>query len=150
MRILTVGELSRRSGLPVSTIHFYESKGLIQSWRTAGNQRRFASTTLRLLGIIHFGQTLGIPLSEIAESLATLPRDRVPTHEEWQALSQTWEERLTTRIEALTRLKASLSDCIGCGCLSTGHCPLRNPEDRLAATGSGPRRLLGKGPRLGG
>ena len=45
-------------------------------------------------------------------------------------------------IADLTRMKGLLEDCIGCGCLSMEKCPLRNPEDRLARMGAGPRRLM--------
>lgn len=55
-RRLTVGEVSQRSGLPVSTIHFYESKGLIQSERTSGNQRRYSPAILRYLAIVKVAQ----------------------------------------------------------------------------------------------
>jgi MerR family redox-sensitive transcriptional activator SoxR len=142
IRELTVGEVAARSGVAVSALHFYEAKGLIGSRRTAGNQRRYPPGTLRRVGIIHFGQSLGIPLAEIGEALDTLPKDRAPSPEDWRRLSQDWAARLDRRIEGLMRLRASLTDCIGCGCLSTEKCPLRNPGDRLAALGKGPRRLL--------
>ena len=43
----SVGEVARRSGVPVSTLHFYEAKGLISSRRTQGNQRRYTRDVLR-------------------------------------------------------------------------------------------------------
>ena len=49
---LTVGEVARRSGVAVSTLHFYEAEGLIRSWRTDGNQRRYAREVLRRVAII--------------------------------------------------------------------------------------------------
>ena len=62
MEFLTVGEIAKRSGLPVSTIHFWESKGLIHSTRSNGNQRRFARPELRRIAVIKIGQRAGIPL----------------------------------------------------------------------------------------
>jgi len=47
-RALTVGEVAKRSGVPVSTVHFYEAKGLIASTRNSGNQRRFDSVVFTL------------------------------------------------------------------------------------------------------
>lgn len=143
IREMTVGEVSARSGVAVSALHFYEAKGLIGSWRTKGNQRRYWPGTLRRVGIIQFGQSLGIPLAEIKEALDTLPRDRAPLADDWERLSSAWARKLDQRIAQLSRLRDALTDCIGCGCLSTELCPLRNPEDRLAQTGKGPRRLLG-------
>lgn len=142
MKQMTVGEISTRSGVAVSALHFYEARGLIGSWRTPGNQRRYPPGTLRRVGIIQFGQSLGIPLAEIAAALEQLPKDRAPVAEDWRRLSEAWAERLDARIAGLQRLRERLTDCIGCGCLSTETCPLRNPEDRLGAGGKGPRRLL--------
>lgn len=138
---LTVGEVSRRSGVAVSAIHFYEQKGLINSWRSNGNQRRFHRDVLRRIAVIKVAQRLGIPLAEIADALATLPRERTVTAKDWQRLSARWQEELDDRIDKLTRLRDQLSDCIGCGCLSIDACKLRNPWDSLGDEGSGPRLL---------
>lgn len=140
-RDLTVGELARRSGVAVSTIHFYEAKGLIRGWRSGGNQRRYHRGALRRVAIIKVAQRTGVPLAVVAEALATLPDDRAPTAADWRRLSAVWKDELDARIERLTRLRDALSDCIGCGCLSIEACPLRNPGDDLARQGPGPRLL---------
>jgi MerR family transcriptional regulator, redox-sensitive transcriptional activator SoxR len=140
-RALTVGEVASRSGVAVSTLHFYEAQGLISSWRNSGNQRRYAREVLRRVAVIKVAQRTGIPLAEIREALATLPEKRTPTGADWQKLSACWRAQLNDRIERLTRLRDQLDSCIGCGCLSLESCPLRNPWDRLAADGPGPRLL---------
>jgi MerR family transcriptional regulator, redox-sensitive transcriptional activator SoxR len=140
-RALTVGEVAARSGVAVSTLHFYEAEGLISSWRNSGNQRRYAREVLRRVAVIKVAQRTGIPLSEISKALATLPEKRTPTANDWKNLSALWRAQLNDRIERLTRLRDQLDGCIGCGCLSLGTCPLRNPWDRLAAYGPGPRLL---------
>jgi MerR family redox-sensitive transcriptional activator SoxR len=137
---LTVGELARRSGVAVSAIHFYEARGLIQSRRNSGNQRRFPRETLRRVAVIRVAQRLGLPLRAIGEALAELPSG-APTAADWRRLSARWRGELDARIAKLTRLRDDLDGCIGCGCLSTTQCPLRNPLDRLAEEGSGPRLL---------
>lgn len=138
---LSVGELARRSGVAVSALHFYESKGLIRSRRTGGNQRRYPRQTLRLVALIKVAQRTGVPLAEIQQALATLPDGHSPTPADWKRLSAQWRADLTARIERLTRLRDQLTDCIGCGCLSMKACPLRNPWDELGAQGPGPRLL---------
>ncbi|BES72788.1 redox-sensitive transcriptional activator SoxR [Marinobacter nanhaiticus D15-8W] len=138
---LTVGEVSRRSGVAVSAIHFYEQKGLISSWRSNGNQRRFHRDVLRRIAVIKVAQRLGIPLAKIADALATLPKERTVTAEDWQRLSARWQTELDDRIAKLTRLRDHLGECIGCGCLSMDACKLRNPSDNLGDEGSGPRLL---------
>ena len=141
MEHLTVGEVAERSGLPVSTIHFWESKGLIRSVRSDGNQRRFARPELRRIAVIKIGQRAGIPLSEIRDVLDTLPADRAVSAKNWAALSRRWKGSLDERIARLTALRDQLGECIGCGCLSLDKCWLRNANDRLASQGSGPRLL---------
>ena len=138
---LTVGEVAARSGVAISTLHFYEARGLIKSWRNHGNQRRYPREVLRRVAVIKVAQRTGIPLKQIREALAMLPEERTPTSEDWQRLSKRWRSDLEDRIARLTQLRDQLDGCIGCGCLSLGTCPLRNPWDRLGAEGPGPRLL---------
>ena len=137
--LLTVGEVARRSGLPVSTLHFYEAKGLIKSKRNSGNQRRFLRAELRRISIIKVAQRAGIPLAEIKAALAGLPPGKVISAAQWSQLSKRWKSDLETRIVRLQALRDQLGDCIGCGCLSLQTCPLRNPEDVMSRYGSGPQ-----------
>lgn len=140
-RDLSVGEVARRSGLAVSAIHFYEAKGLIRSWRNAGNQRRFSRDVLRRVAIIKVAQRTGITLAEIRAAFDTLPESHTPAAADWQRLSANWRNALNERIDRLVKLRDQLDHCIGCGCLSMDECPLRNPEDELAQEGAGPRLL---------
>ena len=140
-RELSVGEVAERSGVAVSTLHFYETKGLIRSQRNRGNQRRYPRSILRRVAVIKVAQRTGIPLSEIADALSVLPHDRPLTVKDWEKLSQTWRGHLDDRIARLTKLRNQLDGCIGCGCLSMQECPLRNPWDTLSAEGPGPRLL---------
>jgi MerR family redox-sensitive transcriptional activator SoxR len=138
---LTPGELSVRSGVAVSALHFYEREGLIASRRTSGNQRRYPRETLRRVAFIRMSQRLGIPLARIREALSTLPSDRVPTSKDWARLSAGWRADLDERILHLERLRDNLTGCIGCGCLSLKVCALANPGDALADKGPGAVRL---------
>lgn len=140
-RALTVSEVALRSGVAVSTLHFYEAKGLITSWRNRGNQRRYAREVLRRVAVIKVAQKTGIPLAEVRKALSTLPEMRTPTAADWRELSKLWRAQLNDRIERLTRLRDQLDGCIGCGCLSLDSCPLRNPWDCLGLEGPGPRLL---------
>lgn len=140
-RVLTVGEVAKRSGVPVSTLHFYEAKGLIKSIRTNGNQRRYPLIILRYIAIIKVAQRVGIPLNEIKEALSQYPVGSKLTAKQWKDLSSHWRGNLDDRIQKLTRLRDEMDWCIGCGCLSLEQCPLRNPEDILGLEGSGPRIL---------
>jgi MerR family transcriptional regulator, redox-sensitive transcriptional activator SoxR len=139
---LTIGEFARRSGVSQSALRFYERLGLIRSTRTGGNQRRYQRTELRRVAFIRVSSQVGIPLEEIKAALASLPAGRTPTKADWARLSRTWQRRLDEQIVLLQRLRNTLTDCIGCGCLSLRSCGLANFGDELAVEGSGPVRLL--------
>ena len=144
MDLLTIGDFAARSGVAPSALRFYEKEGLIRSTRTTGNQRRYQRGELRRVGFIRIAQQVGVSLDEIREALSALPENRTPTKADWSRLSARWRKRLEERITLMERLRDQLTGCIGCGCLSLQRCKLINPEDRLAATGPGPRKLLGE------
>lgn len=139
--LLTIGEMSRRTGVAASALRFYEDLGLIASVRTAGNQRRYPRHMLRRVSLIAVAKRLGLPLSDVQEGFGDVPLDRTPGHEEWQRASRQWKRRLVERRRGLERLERELTGCIGCGCLSMKACALLNPDDALGEDGAGPRRL---------
>jgi MerR family transcriptional regulator, redox-sensitive transcriptional activator SoxR len=138
---LTVGQLAERSGVASSAIRFYESRGLVHSRRTTGNQRRYPQAELRRVAFIRTAQRVGLSLDEIAEALATLPDRRAPTKADWHRLSKAWRPRLDEQIRRIELLRSSLDGCIGCGCLSLRTCVLINTGDWMADEGPGPVRL---------
>ncbi|MGZ9898487.1 redox-sensitive transcriptional activator SoxR [Shewanella gaetbuli] len=134
---LTVGQVAKRCGIKVSTLHFYEQKGLIKSLRNSGNQRRYQRDVLRRVAIIKAAQQFGISLMDIQTAFAQLPNKRTPDKDDWEQLSQQWRAKLNKQIAAMEDLRDSLDGCIGCGCLSMTSCPLYNPDDNLADKGTG-------------
>ncbi|MFF9071777.1 redox-sensitive transcriptional activator SoxR [Streptomyces sp. NPDC014735] len=138
---LTVGQLSARSGAAVSALHFYEAKGLIESRRTSGNQRRYTRDALRRVAFVRAAQRVGIPLATIRDALAELPDERTPNRDDWARLSAAWRTELDERIAQLARLRDHLTDCIACGCLSLETCVLSNPNDVSGQWISGSRLM---------
>ncbi|MDN5717999.1 MAG: redox-sensitive transcriptional activator SoxR [Janibacter sp.] len=141
--LLTIGEAAARCGVSVPTLRFYESKGLVHSTRTTGNQRRYARHTLRRVAFVRAAQRFGLALADIRQALDTLPVDRPPTARDWERLSRRWHDALQERIDALVELRDTTSGCIGCGCLSTSSCPIYNAGDRHAQDGPGAQRWPG-------
>jgi MerR family redox-sensitive transcriptional activator SoxR len=141
MELLTIGQVSARSGVTPSALRYYEGQGLIAATRTAGGARRYPRTVLRRLAFVRAAQNVGLSLAEAREALATLPEGRPPTARDWARLSRGWRARLDEQIAALQQLRDGLDSCIGCGCLSLGRCALSNPGDVAAASGSGARWL---------
>ena len=140
--LLPIGEVAKRSGVAASALRFYEERGLITSVRSGSGHRRYPRAVLRRIAFIVFAQRIGLSLEEIAQELAKLPPDRTPTGRDWAALSGRWTRRIEERIAELERLKAGLTRCIGCGCLSLDRCRLSNPGDRAGRAGPGPRYWL--------
>jgi MerR family redox-sensitive transcriptional activator SoxR len=141
--MLTISNVSRRSGVASSALRFYEERGLITSERAGSGHRRYPRSVLRRIAFIVFAQRIGLTLDEIGVELGRLPDDRVPTRRDWACLSGEWTERIDQRIAELQRLRSGLTVCIGCGCLSIDRCRLANPADRAGRKGPGPRYWLG-------
>ncbi|NTS77206.1 redox-sensitive transcriptional activator SoxR [Catenovulum sp. SM1970] len=134
---LTVGQVAKRCGVKVSTLHYYESIDLIRSWRNQGNQRRYKKEVIRRISVIKAAQKMGVSLESIKHAFANLPNNRTPTQEDWQHLANQWQAELVARIRYLEKLKNSLTGCIGCGCLSMKNCPIYNQDDHVAEEGDG-------------
>jgi MerR family redox-sensitive transcriptional activator SoxR len=145
--VLTIGEVAARSGVATSALRFYEQQGLIASERTDSGHRRYPRHVLRRVAFIVFAQKVGLSLEEIRAALARLPHNRAPDRADWARLSGSWTARIDERIAELERLRAGLTECIGCGCLSLDRCQFANPGDRAARRGAGPRYWIGSSRR---
>jgi MerR family transcriptional regulator, redox-sensitive transcriptional activator SoxR len=137
--LLTISEVSRRSGVAASALRFYDERGLIKSERAGSGHRRYPRAVLRRIAFVVFAQRMGLTLEEIAAELAKLPENRVPERADWAKISASWTKRIDERIAELERLRAGLTRCIGCGCLSLQDCQYANPGDRASRFGPGPR-----------
>ncbi|MDN3680850.1 redox-sensitive transcriptional activator SoxR [Vibrio tapetis subsp. quintayensis] len=140
---LSVGNVAKRAGVAVSALHFYETKGLITSWRNVGNQRRYHSSVLRRVAVIKSAQQVGLSLDEIIQAMSHLPIDHAPNKKQWEDMASRWHDMLEEKILRLKSLQQDLGGCIGCGCLSLEHCNLRNPQDVIGQTGEGANLLSG-------
>jgi MerR family transcriptional regulator, redox-sensitive transcriptional activator SoxR len=144
--LLTISDVSRRSGVAASALRFYEERGLIRSERAGSGHRRYPRAVLRRIAFIVFAQKIGLSLEEIGVEIARLPGNRVPVRADWARLSGSWTARIDRRIAELERLRSSLTQCIGCGCLSLQQCQLANPGDRASRLGPGPRYWMESPP----
>ena len=144
--VLTIAEVAKRSGVAASALRFYEERGLIHAERTPAGHRRYPRAVIRRVAFIVFAQRIGLTLEEAGAELARLPKNRVPKRSDWARLSGGWTRRIDERIAELERMRAGLTECIGCGCLSLERCRLSNPDDRAARLGPGPRYWVGDPP----
>ena len=141
--LLSIGQLADRTGLSISAIRFYETKGLVAPLRNAGGQRRFHRSDIRRLSFVMIAQQLGLPIRDIVAALEQLPEGRTPTQKDWTKISRDFRDELDNRIAALERMRDNLDSCIGCGCLSLKKCALYNPDDKASVHGAGPRYIIG-------
>lgn len=139
---LTIGRLAERSGVAASALRFYEAKGLIASFRTNGNQRRYLPSMLRRIALVQVAQSVGFTLEEIAKELSTLPMNQAATKQDWERVANKWQQDLDHKIAKIQALKDNLSGCIGCGCLSMKKCHLINSEDNLNQQGQGAQIII--------
>jgi MerR family redox-sensitive transcriptional activator SoxR len=128
---LSIQAVSRRSGVASSALRFYEGRGLIASQRARSGHRRYPRAVLRQIAFIVYG----LSLEEIGAELEKLPADSTPT--DWSRISGAWTKRIDQKISELQRLRAGLTQCIGCGCLSIDKCEYANPADRAGKPGPG-------------
>ena len=140
---VSIGTLSARTGVATSALRYYEAEGLISAESAPSGHRRYPMSVIRRVSFIRAAQRVGLSLEEIGEALAELPTDANPTQADWSRLAASWRPRLDAQIAMIERLRDRLDGCIGCGCLSTSHCALLNPDDVAAASGTGPRYVLG-------
>src|SRR5258705_7074801 len=148
--LLTISEVSRRSGVAASALRFYEDRRLIRSERAGSGHRRYPRAVLRRIAFIVFAQKIGLSLEEIGAELGHLPANHVPVRADCARLSGSWTERIDRRIAELDRLRSSLTQRIGCGCLSLKDCQMSNPGDRARQLGPGPPYWLAPRPEEGG
>src|SRR5215469_10847027 len=100
---LSIGQLARRTGLSVSAIRFYETRGLVTASRGSGNHRRFARSDIRRLSFVLIAQQFGLSLAEIEAELSTLRHDQAPTAADWRAIGARMRHVLATKIAMLQR-----------------------------------------------
>ena len=143
MKVISIGNSSRRTGVATSALRYYETLGLITPNRNAGGQRRYPRSDIRRISFIIAAQRFGFTLPRINELLRRFPNGRTPSKADWETIGDLFRDELTAKIHELARLSDTLSGCIGCGCLSLTACALYNPKDQAHRHGPGPRYLMG-------
>src|SRR3954462_8467102 len=115
--LITISEVSRRSGVAASALRFYEERGLIASERAGSGHRRYPRAVLRRIAFIVFAQRVGLTLEEIGYQLGKLPRGEwgarwgrppppgAPARRDRPGLSRGGGSRIDERTAELERLK---------------------------------------------
>ena len=136
---MDITEVARRSGVPASTLRFYEEKGLIASIGRWGLRRVYDPSVLERLALIALGRASGFSLDEIALMFAPDGRPRIDR----QMLAAKAEE-LDKTIRKLIDMRDGLRHAAACRAPSHMECPTFRRILRAAASGAfGSRRKKG-------
>jgi DNA-binding transcriptional MerR regulator len=143
MRDLDIHEVARRSGVPASTLRFYEEKGLIGSIGRRGLRRLFDPGVLERLALIALGRTSGFSLDEIARMFAPDGRPRID-----RRMLAAKAEKLDQTIRELIAMRNGLRHAAACPAPSYMECPTFRRLLRAAASGAfGARKKRAPQPR---
>lgn len=126
--LLEIDEVARRSGLPASTLRFYEEKGVISSAGRRGIRRIFEPDILVRLSLIQLGQKAGFSLSQIASMIGSSGTPQIDRHQLAQQA-----ELLDDTIRELTSLRSALRHVMTCTAPSHLECPTFQRLMRLGA-----------------
>ena len=132
---MDITEVARRSGLPASTLRFYEEKGLITSIGRRGLHRVFDPSVLERLALIALGRSAGFSLDEIAQMFAPDGRPRIN-----RLMLRAKADELDRTIRKLAEMRDGLRHAAACRAPTHMECPTFRRILRAAASGAfGPR-----------
>jgi DNA-binding transcriptional MerR regulator len=141
--LIDIAEVARQSGVPASTLRFYEERGLVEAVGRRGLRRLFEPTILERLALIALGQSAGFSLQEIGAMFAPDGRPRID-----RAKLAAKADELDRTIRRLSAMRDGLRHAAACPARTHMECPtfrrlLKKASDRLARgakPGRGPHR----------
>lgn len=121
MDLQSIGEIARRSGVPASTIRYYEEIELLPAPRRVSGQRRYDDTVLQQLNLIRLAQQAGFTLAEIEVLLHDFPPGTPPSSR-WQVMARQKLSELEQRLQTIHAMKALLEQTLDCQCATLEAC----------------------------
>lgn len=137
---MDIAEVAKRSGVPASTLRYYEEKGLIASTGRQGLRRRFAPRVLDQLALIALGQAAGLSLDEIGSMFSPDGRPSID-----RRLLAAKADEIDRRVKRLRAMSKGLRHAAACRAPSHAECPTFQRLLKAAAAGAFERRLKGLG-----
>ncbi len=116
--LLSIGTVAARSGVPITTLRYYERRGLIEPPDRQGGQRRYRPEVLVRLMVIRFCRIAGLDL----DSIARIVNDVSEGQETTEAIAATHLSAIDQQMEQLTMAKAMMEAALVCSCASVEHC----------------------------
>jgi MerR family redox-sensitive transcriptional activator SoxR len=118
---LTIGETARRTGVPASTLRYWEAAGLLAAGERVGGKRRYEPQTLAQISLILLMKSGGFTLAEIRIVLAGLSA-RTPPPGIWRELAERKLVEVNRTVAQATAVKKILEQGLRCDCLSVDDC----------------------------
>jgi DNA-binding transcriptional MerR regulator len=132
---MDISEVAKRTGVPASTLRYYEKKGLIASADRQGGRRRFAPGVLNQLALIALGQAAGFSLDDVRAMFAPGGGPRIDR----QRLAAKAQE-VDATIRQLQAISRGLRHAAACPAPSHAECPTFQRLLKAAASGAIDRR----------
>jgi len=123
MADLAIGEVAEQTGIPPSTLRYYESAGVLPKPRRVGGQRRYDPTVIRLLALLRFAQQAGFTVAEMRTLVQGFGPETRPS-ERWAILARKKLTELDEVVARARRMKRLLEVGLRCGCLRLEDCQI--------------------------
>lgn len=138
MKPVSIGQVSRQTGVAASALRYYERAGILQKATRVNGRRVYDPTTIKRIDVLRFAQEAGFTLEEIKVLFHGFDA-RTPLSARWQKLARQKVEELDALSSKIHRMKAALELGLECGCFRIEDCTL-SPADALD-----PKAARGKG-----
>jgi MerR family redox-sensitive transcriptional activator SoxR len=122
-RKLPIGAVTERYGVPATTLRYWEQIGLLPAQERVAGQRRYDLDAVRRIKFIRMASRAGLSLDDIRTLLAGHV-DQSPTFNDWATAARDQLAAIDRRIADLGHLRATIEECLACGCQSARRCQL--------------------------
>lgn len=121
MKSLQIGDIAQKSGVPASTIRYYEEIELLPPSERVNGRRRYHETIFPKLSLIRLAQQAGFTIAEIQALLHDFPADAPPSTR-WQVMAEQKLTELDERLRTIQAMKGILEQTLNCQCETLEDC----------------------------
>lgn len=138
MKLLSIGEVARRTGLRPSALRYYEDEGILPPARRVNGRRQYDSDSIRMVEVLRFAQQAGFSLSEIKALFRGFDRGATLSVR-WRSLAEAKLEELDALVANAKRMRRAIELGLQCGCVRLEDCTLPRPDRAPTAAPRGRR-----------
>jgi MerR family redox-sensitive transcriptional activator SoxR len=135
---LTIGEVAEQTGIPPSTLRYYESAGVLPKPKRVGGRRRYDPNVIRLLALLRFARQAGFTVAEMRTLVQGFGPETRPT-ERWVMLARQKLTELDETVARALRMKRLVEVGLQCDCLRLEDCEIATAQGSSVESRHGPR-----------